>query len=452
LGNTLDQADKFLTKWSKKPEHSDKEPDPVADCVAKLRMKYFFITHPETMQIHFFDGKIYRPAESLIQKESEDFLGDDNGNHRTSEIIGAIKRRSLELDKSKFDSVPLNLIPLTNGIYDIETSQLLPFSHDYFFTTTLPTLYVKGADCPAFKKYLGEVLPPSDIFVAQEFFGYLLWRNYFVHKCIMLLGQGRNGKSTFENVAVAMLGKDNCSFESLQSIIGNRFSVASLYGKYANIFSDLPVKTLMDTSLFKSVTGGDTISAEKKNQPRFNFLNYAKLCFSANQLPKSNDQTLAFFERWIILNFQQSFIGNAADKNLLTKLTTEQELSGIFNWAILGLKRLLEQQDFSYSKTGDSLREEYLRKSDPVAAFCMDKLEADPQDWLDKKGLYSCFTNYCLKMKYPILSENIFHKEIQRQVVIADYRPTENGQRVQCWKGIRYKEVELNEEPQTKLE
>lgn len=442
MANTLNDAVAFIQRLGKKPEQEYKEPDPVADCVTKLRTKYYFVTHPESMQTYYFNGKCYQPADALIQKEAENYLGDDNKNNRTSEIVGAIKRRSIELDKSKFESIPLNLIPVQNGIYDISTGQLMPFTPEYFFTSNLPTIYNKDAECPGFEKFISEVLPEADRKICQEWFGFLLYREYFIHKAMMFLGEGRNGKSTLINVMIAMLGKENCSAESLQNLATNRFSAASLYAKYANLFPDLPPKSLLDSSTFKACVGGDRISAERKNQQRFAFWNYAKLCFSANRLPKSEDDSLAFFERWILLNFKNTFVGEKAEKNKLAEITTEQELSGILNWALEGLRRLLHQQDFSYSKTGDSLREEYIRKSNPVAAFSMDCLVIKPDGYITKQILYAEFIQYCKRNSYPITSEKKFPKDLQKEIMIEDYRPKLNGKRPPCWRGIAFKDMQ----------
>lgn len=140
--------------------------------------------------------------------------------------------------------------------------------------------------------------------------------------------------------------------------------------------------------------------------------------------------------------FPNQFIGNKVDKKLLERLTTPEEMSGLLNWAIEGLKRLLEQGDFSNAKSINEVRDEYVRKSDSVASFVIDHILISFDDFVAKKQLYTHYTDYCRNNNYPMVPENMFHKELQRQVRVEDYRPNldtnGNKQRVQCWKGINY--------------
>ena len=143
----------------------------------------------------------------------------------------------------------------------------------------------------------------------QEIIGYCLYKGYPIQKAIMLVGSGSNGKSVFIQLLQHFLGVYHCASNSLQKLAVNRFSLSSLHGKLANLFADLSSSSLSDTSIFKMLTGGDLIQAEKKFKDEFSFTNYAKLIFSANAIPKSPDDSDAFFRRWIIIVFPFKFTG-----------------------------------------------------------------------------------------------------------------------------------------------
>jgi len=223
----------------------------------------------------------------------------------------------------------------------------------------------------------------------------------------------------------------------------NRFAKASLFGKLANIYADLSDDTLQRTGTFKMLTGGDVIEAEKKFKDSFTFVNYAKLLFSCNKLPEVYDNTDAFFRRWIIIVFPKVFKGDNCDPNILEKLTTPEELSGLLNIALDGLKRILENDGFSYSKSTEETREDYIRKSDPLAAFIMDCVEEDQDSMLLKQPLYSLFAFYCRQKSLPAVNKDTFFKNISKHVTITQVR---TKRRVLSGRPFAYKGIILTKE------
>jgi len=186
------------------------------------------------------------------------------------------------------------------------------------------------------------------------------------------------------------------------------------------------------------LTGRDLISAEHKFQHSFTFENYAKLLFSANKVPEAYDDTSAFFRRWLILVFPKEFVNDKADPYLLQKLTTPEELSGLLNLVFEALKKLLEKGQFSYSKTTEEIREDYIRKSSPIAAFVMDCLEVDSDAFIVKKELFNAFSEYCRIRNIPTVTQDTFFKNLPMHVNIAEYRPKIGKERPSASKGIRY--------------
>jgi len=259
----------------------------------------------------------------------------------------------------------------------------------------------------------------------------------------MLVGGGANGKTTFLGLLEAFLGNENVSNVSLQDLDANRFAAASLHGKLANIYDDLTYNDLVETSKFKMLTGESPIMADIKYRSPFTFINHAKLIFSTNKIPKVKyDDSDAFFRRWLIIVFPNTFVGNNADPGLLDKLTHKDQLSGLLNFALNGLTRLLTQGMFSKSVSTEETREQYIRMSDSVGAFCMDKIAADSDNYIEKKVLFSTYCEYCRDLKLPSVSESTFHRNIHKYVSVIDYRPRKDGKRLYCWKGIAWREEE----------
>ncbi len=413
-----------------------------------LLRKYRLITFSDTHEIFIYQNGIYIPrGEEIISKSIQEILEEFCRIHLVGEIIGHIKRSTIvprDLIKE-----PLDKLCLQNGILDVKTLEIINHTPDIFFFNKIPVPYVSTADCPLIKKFLNEIVGHEGVLLLQEFTGYCLYKEHFIHKAFMLVGGGANGKSTFLRLIKSFLGHENVTSVPLQNLENNRFALSSLFGKLANIFADLSSKGLSGTSIFKMLVGQDLIPAEKKFRDQFFFENYAKMIFSANQIPKSPEDTDAFFRRWIIILFPNQFLKNA-DKHLFKKLSTPEELSGFLNFAIEGLKRLLEKGDFSINKTIETTREQYIRMSDSVGAFVMDIVLASPEDYVAKDELYVAYCDYCRKMIYPIEAPNTFHRELQKKIRVEDYRPLlereGKKQRVQCWRGVKINNEKALEE------
>lgn len=400
--------------------------------------KYSLFTFLDTDEIFVYSDGIYEFGDKKIMGFIQKVLGKYAKIHRINEILAHVRRQTY---KKRIDvQEEKNKICLENGVLNLENLKIISHSPKLLFYNKLPVQYIKEADCPVIKKFLSEIVADDDILILQEIAGYSLYKNYSIHKAIMLVGAGANGKSTFINLLKSFLGQENCVSIPLHYLEEDKFALANLHGKLANLFADLPSRALKQTSIFKMLVGEDLIPAEKKFKDKFFFTNYAKQIFSCNQVPQSPDDSDAFFRRWVILNFPNQFLNSKADKNLLSKISTSQELSGFLNFAIEGLKRLLDKQDFSNTQSIDKIRETYVRLSDSVGAFVMDCVEISPDGYQEKKKIFTAYADYCREKKYPIVSENTFYKELPKQIRLEDYRPNEkneSGERPRCWKGLK---------------
>jgi len=405
----------------------------------------YFMTTYDNQEIYIYNSGYYKPkGEPIIKEHVEQFLGDETKEYYKNEVVGYIRDKNYQ-ERAIFDMNPY-LVNLRNGIYDIKKNQFIEHNPDYFFLSQLPIEYKKNVKIKKIKEFFKQVLQPDEIKRLQEIFGYCLLRNYHIQKAFMFLGEGANGKSTVLNLLKTMIGDENVSSVSLQELCEDRFAAANLYEKMANIYPDLPDKTLTKTGMFKILTGGDTISAQKKFKDHFNFVNHAKLIFSANKLPESRDDTNAYFRRWEFINFPYTFYGKKCDTKILSKLTTQIELTGLLNWSLAGLRRLLKNGCFSNSIAVDEMREKYQRLSSPIAAFVMDFLEISPQKYVFKDDLYAVFVQYCVKNGLPIVAKQTFSAKLHEHVRVTEYRPDkhpEREKRDRAWLGIDFSDLSI---------
>jgi putative DNA primase/helicase len=418
--------------------------------LAKLILGEFdfhFCTTRDTKEIYYFNGGVFHPeGESKISELTSFFLDDQSNSSRIKETINFITHYNY-MDRRRFD-VPVEYINIENGVYNLLTGELEGVRPDLHFLNKIPIVYDQKATCPKIQKFLGEVLYETDIPVIQEFFGFCLYRRYHIHRAAMFLGGGKNGKSTLLKLFIAFLGKENVSNKELQYLSTDKFATANLYGKLLNCASDLSKNALKGTGVFKGLTGEDMVDAEKKFKNSFSFTNYAKLMFSANSLPRTDDESYAFFRRWILLSFPRTFDGTTCNPNMLEELTTPEELSGLFNWALEGLNRLLKNGDFSYSKSVEDVAEEYRMMSNPIYSFVVEKLVVKTGGYLLKEDVYEEYVKWCTEKQLPIISKNVFTGSLARSSKISEIRAGRmriGGEKRYVYENIAWKQKDFEE-------
>ncbi|HOV82908.1 MAG TPA: hypothetical protein PLQ01_09585 [Methanothrix sp.] len=195
------------------------------------------------------------------------------------------------------------------------------------------------------------------------------------------------------------------------------------------------------------MTGGDDNRAQEKYRPAFSFRNKAKMLFSANMLPRSPDDTYAYYSRWILLEFLNVFDprNGTGDPDLDSKLQTPEELSGLLNIALAGLKRLKDNGwRFSYDKTVEDVERMYKRNANPVYAFLLDECEpGEAIDCIEKTLFYNRFKTYALEHGIRPLSSTKFSELLkdQAEIPVSTFRPyIEHGDRPWCWQGVKFKD------------
>ena len=324
-----------------------------------IMQKYRLVTIEETREIWYYREGVYVPGgDILIEKEAETIYGYELANRHLAEIKGHIMRQTYH-QCTEIDA-DINIINLKNGLYNIRTGEFKAHSPDYISINQVPIVYNRKAWPRLFGQFLHEVLYPSEIRTAIELVAYTFYRDNPFEIITILFGYGANGKSVFTGLLTALHGAKNVSNVPLSAMLDDKFALSDLEGKSVNIDTELTGTTIRDTSILKKITGRQPIRIQRKNEKAYDTLIHAKLFFSANQVPVAYDESDAFFRRKLILGFPNRFEGNREDPDLITKLTTEEELSGIFNVLMVALKRLLNQNRiYINEKTIEQRRERH---------------------------------------------------------------------------------------------
>lgn len=387
----------------------------------------------KTIYIYQKDGKdhgIYKEAgDILLSQKIQSELEEHAVDKTVSEIINKIRRKSY-VDRESIQKQPKKYQPVGNGLLNLNTGNLELFTPKYIYFTKINIDYIPGSKCQSFLNFLNTSLEDEQSRdIIKEWMGNLLLNDNRFQRALLLYGQkGENGKSVLLKVIGIFLGHKNFCSISLQAIEKNSFALARLANKRANIFYDLPKSALSQTSNFKMIVSGDPVTGEYKGQDSFEFIPNTKMMFSCNEVPRTPDRTAAFFRRWIILQFNNTFSEGSKERieNLEELLTTKEELEGILQFAFEGLQILLKKKKFTENMNPIELREFWLKKSDSVASFAMDIIEPSLSgEWMTKSEIFERYQNYTEQHGYEPLTMNVFFKGLKDIINIEDdYRPT----------------------------
>lgn len=308
-------------------------------------------------------------------------------------------------------------ITLQNGTFLISPKEqrLCGFDLKDFITHQLKFAYDPDANASRFKTFLDEVLPDSDAQrVLAEFIGYVLIPNSVLslERALVLYGSGANGKSVVFSIISALLGTENVSNYSLESLTDvNGYYRVRLGQVLLNYSSE--ISSRMDTTFFKQLVSGEPIQARSPHEKPITITNYARLMFNSNTLPKDVEQNEGFFRRFIIIPFNVTIPEDKRDPDLAKKII-ETELPGIFNWVLDGVRSLLSAKQFTKSKTISDTIREYKKKSDTVNMFLEDEnYRIDATEKLIVKGVYETYSIYCKIYGYKACSLKSFTERLR---------------------------------------
>jgi putative DNA primase/helicase len=413
--------------------------------------KHIFKTTIDNETIFYYDDGFYKPeGEMVIKRETEKILKRVARNQLVAEVLGHIKR-STYIDRKEFNK-DIDLVSLENGIFNLKTKEFTHHTPDFFLTYKLPIKYDKEATCPKIEGFLSQILYPDDVAFIQEWFGFSLCRDYFLKVMFIAFGDTDAGKTTLFNLFERFIGDDNISHQSLQDLSNDRFSPVKLYNKHLNIRDDLPDEEINNTGLIKQVTGESTISAQEKNQKSFDFRNFAKMMFACNRLPEVPKGDSAFWNRANgLITFPFKFVkepdpnnGNEKKKRpkdeIEKEIQAENEISGLFNWALEGYYRVREKNGFTGTKSEEEAEKFWNLNSSPVASFCEERLYLNVDGTLDKKELYGKYVDFCKEKKLAALGYDTFCRRIISHYGSSLTETQLSGdKRIRVWKGIGLK-------------
>ncbi len=397
-----------------------------------------YLVIQDNQEILWYNGSYYEHGgERIIEQRTNYYLSDKMSTRNKQEVLTYIKTK--EYIKRDELEPPLNLINLKNGVFDIETKKLIPHSPNYKFLNQVPANYNPEAKINKLQTFFDETLDVNDLPLMQEFFGDCLQRAYRYKRALMCVGERDTGKSVMLNIIEKFLGKENTSNVNLWDLCTDRFATMELYKKLANPCSELDPQEITHIDKFLAITGDDWLSGQKKFQDRFKFKNYAKLIFFCNKIPDTKNKNEAFYVRWIVIVFGNQIPFENQIDGYYEQLCTEEELSGLFNWALEGLYRLKKQHRYSEHRTLEQIRDIMQKGNNPIREFVDQYIIVDPSGETNKEEMYLSYVEFCKNLGYPYKADNVFSRffkpELPHGATVIEGQPRKNGHK-KTWKGI----------------
>ena len=372
-------------------------------------------------QLHIYKDGIYTNGYKEIESDMIQYIPNLKKMQRR-EVLDY-----MELIVEEKEQSDANLIAFNNGIYDLVTGELKPFSTDIVITNKIPWDYYPDAYFELADKTLNKLACDDAAIRAllEECIGYCFYRRNELGKAFILTGDKNNGKSTFLDIVKTILGDKNISALDLKEL-GDRFNTSMMFGKMANIGDDIGDDFLQGSqvSIFKKIVTGNRIKAERKGQDPFEFNPFIKLLFSANDIPRMKDKTGAVLRRLVIIPFNARFskylpdgvtIDPDFDPFIKYKLIQKESIEYLIKLGVEGLKRVITNNEFTKSEKVQGQLDEYEEENNPIIAFIadcgVDMIENEPT-----ADVYKRYQVFCAENSMQPMSNIVFSKQINKRL------------------------------------
>lgn len=367
-------------------------------------------------QLYVYEDNYYQRSEKTIEKRMLDMYPTIKRSQRNEvmdyiKILTAVKREDIHVNEYQ--------VNLKNTLLDVRTGKRHSFSPDIIEFTRIPVSYNPKAYSKDLDNVLGKVFCGDKEVRAlfEEMVGYMLIKNCKFRKGFLLYGAGSNGKSTILDLLKRFLGDGNYSTIELDKL-SQHFKTAELEHMLANIGDDINKKEIVDTGTIKKLFTGESLTVERKYGAPFVLKSFAKMIFSANEIPRIADKTHGMYSRLMLIPFNAKFDPGDQDFDpfIDEKITTEESLSYLLNLGLSGLQRLFKQNAFTNPKVVQEALEAYKTDNSQVLSWIaeeeisIDRLTSGTTD-----VLFNQFKDYCQQSEIKTVSIRTFHKDIEEK-------------------------------------
>ncbi|WP_256394093.1 phage/plasmid primase, P4 family [Natronoarchaeum rubrum] len=397
-----------------------------------------------------FKGPLYSYNDGVWRDDGRQRLREIGGqglNSAFSKRVTAELEEQVRMDRTKQPEelgAPDGTIVTESGLLDLRDLDVEPVRPDHYALAKIPTEHDPDAECPRWEEFVEESIDTEvERKKLQEYAGYTLWHHsQDFGKAMFFVGPTDSGKGTALKAIKQVIGGDNVAAESLHELIQTRWGAAQLFGNIVNIRNEVTPSGLSNIQKFKELTGGeDEISAEFKGKTKFNFVVTQKFMFSTNEVPTVENADEAFYNRLLFVRFPNTVPPEDQDKDLLDKLADER--SGMLNWMLEGLNRLLDQGQFTGERSINGKKEicdAFGGVLDRFTHHCL-MVTGNKEDTVKKADLHELAQAYADDIdKEPEWdTQSGFSRKMGNQRSISAGQKKIDGKNHKVFKGVRVK-------------
>ena len=379
----------------------------------------------DSEDIYRFNGQIYKPdGARIIDMALCDAAEDLFTNDKLREVMRRIKNKLLE-DPVAFDPNPY-LLGVQNGVADLLTGDVREYRPEDLILDQIPVSFDPFARCPVFIAFLESITPyVSDRITLIDWFAATAIKEPLAY-VLFLLGLGRNGKGIYEKLIKKFFGQAAFRDMALQEVTKNNFAAGGFYRKRGWIASETgKKKAAIGTDFLKLTSGNGSIDGDRKNQSRIQFEPYFQTIVDTNNMPRIDDSSIGWRERFVKADLPYTFLMNPdktnplekqADPAMEAKLSTPGELSGILNLVLFRSVAIGKSRTI-HKRAGAEMFAEYNEQSSSVATFVELFCEYDPgllSIRVPSTKIYDAYKEWCGFKVGEVVDDAYFGRFLRR--------------------------------------
>jgi putative DNA primase/helicase len=346
--------------------------------------------------------------------------------------------REMNFTSNDVDKDPW-LFNVGNGTIDLKKGVFREHCREDMITKIAQVSYDGEAECPAWKQFIREIMDykPELIEFLQTAAGWALTGDTSEQVMFILFGSGANGKSTFLNVLMKLMGDYgiSASTETFMKKNGDQISndIARLRGARFVVTSEAEEGRRLSEPLIKLITGTDAMTARFLYGEFFEFTPTFKIFMASNHKPVIRGTDLGIWRRIKLIPFTTTIAPEKQDKHLEQKLLEEKP--GILNWLIEGAQRWFEK-GLAAPVVITSATEEYRNEMDVLGAFIKDCCIQSPGVSVRAREIFKSYLDWCEENNEHACSERFLATQL-KELGLEKGRTAE----ARFWKGIMLRAV-----------
>lgn len=403
-----------------------------------------------------FKGPVYSYEDGIWRDDDKQYLREISDraldSQYSSGVVDELEEhvRKDNVKRTQELGAPDATVVCEDGLLHLLSGKIEPVTPEHFALNKIPTEYDPDAECPQWEAFIEDSVPDeTQRKKFQEYAGYTLWHHsQDFGKALFLVGPTDSGKGTALKAIQRVIGKENTAAEPLESLIDSRWGKAQLVDNIANIQNEVSPSGLNSVEQFKTLTGGeDEVDAEFKGKDKFKFTVTQKFLFSTNEVPSIQKADEAFYNRLLFVEFPNTVPKSEQDKALQDKLA--DEAPGILNWMLDGLRRLLEQGQFTGERAINGKKkicDAFGGVIDRFQHYCLIPT-GDPDDVVAKSDLHEMARKYAEDIdKEPEWdSQTGFTRKMTNHMQISQGQRRIDGDNPKVFTGVRVKPTSVFE-------